>query len=259
MAHRGEVKLSARIFMTFSDLLSPRLPMDGEPRWNGEESAAFDLYLQSEREIPASLLMENAGQATARLALDLLEPESPSPGASILIVAGPGNNGGDALVAARGMLQASPFPIEVWAPLGLPAAADSPAGQAREAARALGIPIHSSAEPSTGLSSAGLILDGLFGVGLARPLEGVSHAAIEAIDAAPAPIFALDLPSGLHADTGEILGIAPRALATLSYIGPKQGLEQGAGPELAGTIYTTSIGVAPAVAQDWLAQRRSRA
>lgn len=202
--------------------------------------------------------MENAGQATGRLALDLLEGASPSPAAPVLILAGPGNNGGDGLVAARAMHRACPCPVEIWAPLGLPAAPDSPAGLARTAALRLGLPIHESPQPPESLASASLILDGLFGVGLARPLEGVARQAVEAIDQAAVPILALDLPSGLHADTGEILGVAPRALATLSYIGPKQGLEQGNGPALAGTVWTTSIGVAPALAQDWLNGRRRR-
>ena len=259
MAHRGGVKLSARIFMTFSDLLGPRLPMHGEPRWTGEESAAFDLYLQGEIGIPAILLMENAGQATACLALDQLEALNVPAEAPILILAGPGNNGGDALVAARGMHQASASPLIIWAPLGLPAEASSPAGLARDAAATLGIAIHRDTTPPACLQEAALILDGLFGVGLNRALTGDAAAAVLAIDSAAGRVFALDLPSGLHADTGEILGVAPQAQSTLSYIGVKHGLEAGDGPRLAGEVWTASIGVAPPIAQDWLAKQRSRA
>ena len=259
MAHRGKVKLSARIFMTFSDLLSPRLPMHGEPHWTGEEAAAFDLYLQDEMGIPASLLMENAGQATARFALAQLQQLSPPPQAPIVVLAGPGNNGGDALVAARGMHRACPASLVIWAPLGLPADAPSPAGLARDAAAALGLPIQLGPSAPDCLLDAALILDGLFGVGLDRALAGPAAAAVEAIDSAPGPVLALDLPSGLEADTGEILGVAPRAHATLSYIGVKRGLAAASGPQLAGEVWTASIGVAPAIAQDWLASRRDRA
>lgn len=259
MGHRGKVKRWVRIFMTFSDLLNPRLPMRAEPRWTGTESAAFDLYLQSEIGIPASLLMENAGQATARWALDRIEEEKPSLQAPILVLAGPGNNGGDALVAARALHGASPHKVAVWAPLGLPAAPDSTAGLARVAAEALGLPIHCSTAPPHDLAQAALALDGLFGVGLTRDLTGPARAAIAALEAAPCPILALDVPSGLDADSGEIRGIAARAAATLSYIGPKSGQERAAGPQRCGTVWTTSIGVSPEVAHAWLARRRAAA
>lgn len=257
MGHRGKVKRWDRIFMTFSDLLNPRLPMHAEPRWTGTESAAFDLYLQSEIGIPASLLMENAGQATARWTLDQLASLQAPSEAPILVVAGPGNNGGDALVAARALHTVSPHSVAIWAPLGLPAAGQTPAGRARTAVQALGLRIQDSRTEPAELGHAAILIDGLFGIGLSRNLHGSARAAVEAMEAAPCPVLALDLPSGLHADTGEVMGFAPCAAATLSYIGPKRGHARGQGPAHCGRLWTVSIGVAPAVAQAWLAARRS--
>ncbi|MAW61790.1 MAG: NAD(P)H-hydrate epimerase [Planctomycetes bacterium] len=248
------VKQPASIFMRFSGLLDPRLPMRAEARWTGEESAAFDLHLQEKLGIPSQLLMENAGQATARLTLQLLAKEQ-RPAAPLLILAGPGNNGGDALVCARALVGTTQREVVVWAPCGLPAPSSSAAGLARETARAAGAQIIDSPELPGKLRPA-WVLDGLFGVGLCRPIEGAAAAALERIAAFEAPILALDLPSGLDADSGEALGPVPPAAATLSYIGPKQGLECGQGPRCAGEVWIASIGVSHQAAQTWLSRRR---
>jgi ADP-dependent NAD(P)H-hydrate dehydratase / NAD(P)H-hydrate epimerase len=97
------------------------------------------------------------------------------------------------------------------------------------------------------LQACDVIVDALFGTGLERPLEGAWRAAIEAINASGRPVFAIDIPSGLHADTGRVLGVAARAALTLSFIGLKAGLFTGQGREHSGLILFDDLGVPDAI------------
>src|SRR5690606_31128406 len=90
---------------------------------------------------------------------------------------------------------------------------------------------------------ADLIVDALLGTGLARPVEGAHRAAIEAMNRAMRPILAVDIPSGLNADTGAVLGDAVRAQATITFIGPKVGLYTGRGRDCAGRIHFDDLEV----------------
>ncbi|MBC8328830.1 MAG: NAD(P)H-hydrate epimerase [Planctomycetes bacterium] len=219
--------------------------------WSCIESAAFDLHLQEECGIPAILLMENAGAALARFAL-ACAAESGSD--RILVLAGPGNNGGDGLVAARQL--ARTLPIEVAAPLGLPAAGpDRPAGLALLGAQGVGVPCGGSGAcfPLRGRT---LILDALFGTGLSRPLEGLAARTVGQINASGRPVLAVDLPSGLDGDRGRVLGTAVRADWTLSFVGLKSGFLIERGPELCGRIQVAGIGVSDEYANAWLVRRR---
>jgi NAD(P)H-hydrate epimerase len=92
-----------------------------------------------------------------------------------------------------------------------------------------------------------VIIDALFGTGLERPLEGEWRTAIEAMNASGRPIFAIDIPSGLHADSGQVLGAAVRAALTLSFIGLKAGLFTGQGREYSGLIRFDDLGVPDAL------------
>nr|MBA3565168.1 NAD(P)H-hydrate dehydratase [Gammaproteobacteria bacterium] len=92
-----------------------------------------------------------------------------------------------------------------------------------------------------------LVVDGLLGTGLERPLEGEYRAAVDCINGARLPVFALDLPSGLHADTGAELGAAVRADMTLSFIGLKLGCFLGAGPDCVGELLFDDLGVPPVI------------
>jgi NAD(P)H-hydrate epimerase len=85
----------------------------------------------------------------------------------------------------------------------------------------------------------------VFGTGLGRLIEGPLRTAVESINAAGSPVFALDIPSGLSADTGAILGAAVRATATVTFIGLKPGLFTGAGPEHAGRVALRDLGATP--------------
>jgi len=188
-------------------------------------------------------LMERAGQA----AFDLLRERFPRAHQPV-VVCGPGNNGGDGYVLAR-VARAAGLAVRVMTV----AEADRLQGDARAAwerwQQAGG---ETGRFASTGLSGGDVIVDALFGTGLERPLEGVWREALTAINASGRPVLALDMPSGLQADTGHVLGTAVRATVTLSFIGLKAGLFTSEGREHSGLILFDDLGV-PAGVFDGLA------
>jgi NAD(P)H-hydrate epimerase len=149
----------------------------------------------------------------------------------LVIVAGPGNNGGDGLVVARLARKEGLEPIVLL--LADPATLRGEARQAWEDMGEAGI--HAQAFEAGKLSGADLIVDALLGIGVHAPLRAEWLAAIEAINASGRPVFALDLPSGLDPDTGRALP-AVRAAATITFIAYKKGLFVGEGPEYAGEV-----------------------
>ena len=171
-------------------------------------------------------LMERAGLAAAEVARSMIAVHS----ARVLVLAGPGNNGGDAFVVAR-WLKSWFFEVVV-AFCGDAAQLASDAAAAHQAwHNAGGTTLH---EWPDGLF--GLIIDGLFGIGLARAIEGVPAQWIARANASALPVLALDIPSGLAADTGVARSPAIRASATATFIALKPGLLTGDGPDHCGTI-----------------------
>lgn len=261
MAGERPVKRASGIFMAIPRILDHSLPMRLELAWTAAESAAFDRHAQEDLGLAEALLMENAGQAAARQASALLagtDPRPtaalPAPQATVLVLAGPGNNGGDALVVARALHRATSHPVVVWAPLGLrPPAEEGAAAAAHRGVRALGLPIHAEQTPPPALTHPGpaLIVDGLFGVGLTRPLAGAVAQSVEACQRSKAPVLALDVPSGLDADSGEVLGCCLPAVLTVSFIGIKRGLLCGEGPHVAGELVRAGIGLSNDYAENW--------
>ena len=235
-------------------MLWPPLPTpSAATAWTASEAAAFDLHLQQEVGLPAMLLMENAAAALASLILEHCRALGRR---RVLLVAGPGNNGADALVAGR-HLAGEPDLELAWQ---LPGAAPAP-GSLGAAALATLEQLRTSAALVTwpgDPARAELLVDGLFGVGLARPLEGHWRQAVEAINAAPAEVLAVDLPSGLDGTSGEVLGAAVRADLTLSFIGPKRGCLVATGPAHTGRLHCADIGLPRAYAERWLAEARAR-
>jgi hydroxyethylthiazole kinase-like uncharacterized protein yjeF len=172
-------------------------------------------------------LMERAGLAAAGVARDLLSGRS----ARALVLAGPGNNGGDAFVLARWL--ASWFFDVVVVFRGDAAGLPRDAAAAHDAWRAAGGKTLSE-WPERG--DFGLIVDGLFGIGLKRPAEGVHAKWISRASASGIPILALDVPSGLDADTGIAHAPTMRASATATFIALKPGLLTADGPDHCGEI-----------------------
>lgn len=236
--------------MTFPKLFEALPPTGVSPLWNGPESVAFDHYLQQELAIAPGLLMENAAHSLARLIKNLTS----GPAGSILFLIGPGNNGGDGLVALRHLHQATPHSLHLWAPLGLPQQRDSPSAHAAATVSRLAY----AATPSLPSlhQPLRLIVDALFGVGLSRALSGTTADVIYQCQALNAPVLAVDCPSGLDATTGQILGTCLPATHTLSFVGAKRGFYYADGPQMAGNVHLAPIGVSQAFAEHWLTVHR---
>jgi hydroxyethylthiazole kinase-like uncharacterized protein yjeF len=186
---------------------------------------------------PALSLMERAGAAAAELA-GMLASESGDP---VLILAGPGNNGGDALVAAR-LLAARGCRVVAVSRTD-PARLPPDAARAWAAWRESGGTILADIPPPQRFS---LVIDGLFGVGLQRDIDGEDARWIAQANALTCPKLALDVPSGLDADSGRVCGCALRADHTLTFIGLKPGLLTADGPDYAGELHLDALGVEPA-------------
>jgi hydroxyethylthiazole kinase-like uncharacterized protein yjeF len=180
--------------------------------------------------ISGSALMENAGRAVA----DVVAARYP-PG-RVVVVAGPGNNGGDGFVAARLLAQRG---YEVRALL-LGDRSRLKGDAADAAARWTG-----RIEPAQldGLTGAQIIVDALFGAGLDRPLDGAAKTMVEAINAAKVPVVAVDLPSGINGATGEVMGIAVKATETVTFFRRKPGHLLLPGRLHCGTLEVADIGI----------------
>ncbi|HEY0061961.1 MAG TPA: NAD(P)H-hydrate dehydratase [Telluria sp.] len=185
--------------------------------------------------LPPGTLMQRAGLAAAAAALDM------AGNGAVLVLAGPGNNGGDALETAANLSQAG---VEVVI---MHLAGEGPV--AAETAHALARAQASDARFLDALPAErdwALVVDGLFGIGLARPLAGVARELALAINAAACPVLALDVPSGLDADSGAVIGpdgVAIEATRTMTFIGDKPGLHTFAGRDVAGEILLAPLGI----------------
>ena len=170
----------------------------------------------------------------------------------ITLLCGAGNNGGDGYVLAR-LARADGLDVTLLQ-LGDVSQLGADAQGMLEAWLGMGGRLEAFRELPR---RSDVIVDALLGIGLERPVAGEWARAVEAVNAQRAPVLAIDIPTGLHADTGRVLGTAIRAAATLSFIGLKQGLFTGAGPACCGDVYFDGLGV-PAViyAREILAARR---
>lgn len=200
----------------------------------------WDRRALAEAGIPGAVLMENAGAAAARLILASLQHEPAIYRQPVLVWCGPGNNGGDGFVVARYLHDAG---VEVR--VRVPAFVMHPPGSEAQIHREILRRLHFAvADPNPDeLGEAGLIVDALFGIGLARALGPPWLGWVEAMNASGRPIIALDIPSGLDADTGEALGAAVRARQTLSFVAAKLGFGRGVGPVSCGLVRVVDIGL----------------
>jgi NAD(P)H-hydrate epimerase len=194
----------------------------------------FDQVLIAGHGIPGYELMQAAARA-GQDAVNYYWPEAKA----VVVVCGIGNNGGDGYVLAR-LLQQQGRDVMVLQP--------GDVAQVRgDALRALQ-DWHASGGQSQAFSGAqqlehaGLIVDAMFGTGLARDVGGQWRQVIESINAAPAPVLALDIPSGLCADTGAVLGAAVTADVTVSFIALKQGMLTASGPDVCGELLFDDLG-----------------
>lgn len=195
--------------------------------------------------VPGVVLMENAGRG----AFEVMVREHPALLERVLLVGGPGQNGGDAWVMARHLARVGRSPVALLVVPG--GDLGQLAGDARLNWDVLGplgvatrlIAPEQLAELQELLLSASLVVDGVFGTGLTRAVGGAWAGVIAAMNAAAAPKLALDLPSGVDADTGAVLGVAIHATTTVTFGAHKRGLAQRPGRTHAGRVWVADIGV----------------
>jgi hydroxyethylthiazole kinase-like uncharacterized protein yjeF len=187
--------------------------------------------------IPGTYLMENAGRAIVKAIIDRWSARP------VLILCGPGNNGADGFVVARLLIIAG-WPVR----LGLLGVVESLRGDAAKMAAQWGGEIESI--DCALLEGAELIVDALFGAGLTRPVEGAVALVIDEINRRAVPCVAVDVPSGISGDNGELLGLAPRCLLTVTFFRRKPGHFLYPGRELCGDVVVADIGISNSVLPD---------
>jgi hydroxyethylthiazole kinase-like uncharacterized protein yjeF len=215
--------------------------------YRAEQVRELDRCAIEEQGIPGAVLMERAGTAAHRL-LRTRWPEV----RDLTVLCGVGNNGGDGYVVARLALEEG-LAARVLQ-LGDP---DKVRGDAREMLERFRAAGGAISPFQTLPRRTGLIVDAVLGTGLEREVTGDWAAALDAVNRHGAPVLAIDIPSGLHADSGRILGTAVHAETTISFIGLKQGLFTGQGPDCCGLVRFSALGVPARVySRQILAARR---
>jgi hydroxyethylthiazole kinase-like uncharacterized protein yjeF len=203
----------------------------------------LDRLASAQYKIPTARLMERAGEqllAAARAYLGTLD------GKRIVIAAGKGNNGGDGLVLAR-LLRQHACPVETY----LAADGTTLRGLVQEQWQRLREAGGTSFDCTDwtpdqfrrAAAGADLIVDALLGTGLTAPVEGAYAELIDAMNSAGTPVLAVDLPSGINADTGAVMGVAVTAAVTVTFALPKLGLLLHPGAARAGRVIVADIGI----------------
>ncbi len=205
-----------------------------QPLYTAAQTRELDRLAIEMAGISGYTLMTRAGAA----AWERLRAHWPA-ARCMVVLCGSGNNGGDGFVLAR-LARDAGWRVQVLQ-LGEGTRSQDAALQARAAFVAAGGQI--SAFAAAALTDADIIVDALLGTGLERPLAGVWHTAVEAVNRSARPVFSLDIPTGLHADTGACMGVTVKATRTITFIGRKQGLVTGQGPEYTGGLDFDDLGV----------------
>jgi len=217
-----------------------------EPAATRDAIRAFDRYAIEALGLPGIVLMENAGRQIAKAARAML---APGKRASVVILAGPGNNGGDGFVVARHLAIAG-----IRAEVALLAPREKTTGDADTNLRvleAMGFQVRALAgkveavlgELRPMLAEADLVVDGLLGTGTRGEIREPYASAIGAVNDARRPVLAIDIPSGLDPDTGKPLGPTIRATKTVTLAAVKVGFRKPGAAEYTGEVVLADIGV----------------
>lgn len=196
-----------------------------------EQMRHYDSYTINTIGIPSLVLMERAALAVRDEVLNAF----PLNLQNIVVVAGSGNNGGDGLDVAR-LLHIAGVKVTILN-VGNPDHASNEHQVQDRICQYYKIPQTSDLNV---LKDASLIVDALFGIGIDRPVEGNYATAIEAINNSDAVVVAVDMPSGINTDTGEVMGVAANATATVTFAVNKVGLTKSAGKKHAGRVVVAS-------------------
>ena len=188
--------------------------------------------LEQKSGIPSEQLMERAKAAAFKL-LKEVWPQAQR----ILILCGPGNNGGDGYMLAH-LAHEAGLHVTIWQVGDLPRS-NGVAWQTRQACIAIGIPVLIY-QPNLKFN-ADIIIDAIFGIGIRKPIAGEIALLIAKVNNSGIPVLALDCPSGLHADTGQSMAGTIIAHTTITFIGLKLGLLTGQGPHYAGRVSVADL------------------
>jgi len=218
-----------------------------------EEMRAIDRRAIEEFGVPGVVLMENAGRGAADEAARLYcERELEGP---VLIFCGAGNNGGDGFVVARHLANEE-FDVRVYCcadPAGIDRSGE--AGINLTICERMGLPLIDLHTPEQvagvgeELAGGAMIVDAVFGIGLSSAVREPQAALLAALDGTRLPVLAIDVPSGLDADTGEALGVAVHADVTATMACPKVGFRGSRGEAYVGRLVVIDIGMPAALAQ----------
>jgi NAD(P)H-hydrate epimerase len=233
---------------------------DAPPVLTAEAMQAADRFTIEDYGIPSFTLMEAAGRGCAEV---IRAEYDPVDGAAVVVLCGKGNNGGDGLVVARRLCA---FGAQVHVVL-----TSEPDALSEDAAHNLSLLRQLQEQVGTGqltidvLNTLGhltetanrlgprLYVDALLGTGLTSALREPIRSLVDWLNDRPGPAVAIDVPTGLHSDTGAVLGAATEAVQTITMAAPKVGLYVGEGLQHAGTVTPVDIGI-PAFALDRAAQ-----
>ena len=229
------------------------------------QSRELDRISQQKYRVDSYVLMTNAGDAVARTIARRWPAEMAR---GVLVIAGKGNNGGDGLVAARRLHQTGERVRSVLLASQIDLKGDA-ARACRDLAAVGGVITEVSDESALAAAmdvmQAGVIVDAIFGTGLNAEVRGLARRAIELTSAADASVVAVDIASGVNADTGAIMGVAVRAAVTVTFGFAKYGHVSYPGAGLCGCLEIAEIGFAPEAIADiaprgrFQAQRRPAA
>ena len=206
-----------------------------------EQMRDFDRRAEQEFGVPSIVLMENAGRRVFEAVCGMLGSVR---GKRVTVVAGAGNNGGDGFVAARHLRDAG-AEVSVFL-LGDPTSVKGDAKINLDMLLKTGFAVksvRSASELEAPLTHSHTIVDAIFGTGLRGEVRGLPAEAIQAINASGRPVVAVDVPSGLDADTGRILGVCINADRTVTFALPKIGLLTYPGASCVGQLVVADIGI----------------
>ncbi|PIQ89020.1 MAG: NAD(P)H-hydrate epimerase [Candidatus Omnitrophica bacterium CG11_big_fil_rev_8_21_14_0_20_42_13] len=210
------------------------------PNITRAQAKAIDAAAQRKLKIPALVLMENAGRSAAEMALAMLGPKDKK----VAVFCGKGNNGGDGFACAR-HLATRGVGVDVYLcadSLNFKDAAENNLNILEKIGLGI-IPITETNKINTiNMRDYSLIVDALLGIGLRGEVEGFLKDLIYKINKSKIPVLAIDIPSGLDADSGRVLGICVTASKTLTFISKKKGMIINDGPGQCGKVIVGDIG-----------------
>jgi len=192
-----------------------------------EKMREIDRRAQEEFGIPATILMENAGRAVFQAAMEMLSGRQEK---KVTVVCGMGNNGGDGFVAARHLMN-NGIDVSIFLVADLKELreeAEANYHRAEKVAKTIGKAIEvlnaeNLASLEDKLEGTSLIIDGIFGTGLTREIGEPEKSIIQLINDSEKPVLAVDVPSGLDAANGKVLGVCIKATKTVTFARPKTG------------------------------------